>query len=112
MRGTEDELELPRFRGYVEVDGQPVFSGVLDASALNAMRAVLDQATFEPIDVIAIDASQVGFIDSTAVHELMVFRQKLLSQGRDLWLDPVSSRVAQVLARLNLDCRLTAPTTL
>lgn len=114
MTLTESPATPPRgarpvgwFAATVDGSGRVVLSGELDMSGLEALRSALDQALDGPGEVLNIDASQLSFIDSSAVGELL--RYQLIAGGRRrrLRLEQVSSPVAMVLDVLELRHLLT-----
>jgi anti-anti-sigma factor len=79
-----------------------VLSGELDIACIGALRAALDQALLEGEGIILVDASQLTFIDSVALSELLRYQLAAVSRQRRICLEPVSGPVAEVLDLLDL----------
>lgn len=94
--------ESPWFTAIVHSDGGVELCGELATVSLDAFRAALDQALLEPVELVRIDASQLSFIDSAALTELLGYQLTAASLRRRLWLEQISSAVAESLDFLDL----------
>lgn len=90
------------FRAVVHPGARVILEGELDISALDALRAVLDQALLDPDEVIEIDAAELTFIDSAAISELLRYQVVAAARQRRLHLEHVPSPVTIVLDALDL----------
>jgi anti-sigma B factor antagonist len=96
------------FTAAVDVEGHVVLRGELDRSGIDGLRAVLDQALFEPGDIV-VDVEGLSFIDSSALTELLRYQLLAASQQRLLRLVRLSAPVAVVLDVLDLGPLLVTP---
>ena len=99
----EDDLQTGWFRAAVHPGGHVVLEGELDVSALDALRAALDQVLLGSGEPIAIDVAGLSFIDSAAISELLRYQIAASARQRLLCLDRVSKQVAAVIECLDLD---------
>jgi anti-sigma B factor antagonist len=97
-----------RFTAAIDSDGYVVLAGELDHCGIDGLRAVLDQALFEPGDIV-IDVADLSFIDSSALTELLRYQLLVASQQRTLRLVRLSDSVAIVLDLLDLGYLLAPP---
>jgi anti-anti-sigma factor len=84
------------FTATVDSAGRVVLRGELDHCGIDGLRAVLDQALFEPGDIL-VDVESLSFIDSSALTELLRYQLLAASQQRLLRLVRLSAPVAIVL---------------
>lgn len=107
----EEDQPTGWFRAAVHSGGHVVLEGELDVSALDALRATLDQVLLGSGDSIAIDVAGLSFIDSAAISELLRYQIAASARQRHLCLEHVSEQIAAVLEFLDLDHLLTATAT-
>ncbi len=96
------------FTAAFDFEGRVVLRGELDRSGIDGLRAVLDQALFEPGDIV-VDVEGLSFIDSSALTELLRYQLLAASQQRLLRLVRLSAPVAVVLDVLDLGPLLVSP---
>jgi anti-anti-sigma factor len=101
---------FPWFVARLEPAGRAVLSGELDIGGLDALRAVLDQALLDAGDIVAIDASDLSFIDSAAIRVLLRYELVAAARGKRLWLSSGNTAVVRVLDILDLNHILLSPT--
>jgi anti-anti-sigma factor len=101
--------QLPAsFRAVVHVGGPLALVGELDISGLDALRVALDQALLEAHETIEIDATELSFIDSAAISELLRYQLVAATKHR-CFVVRASRQVAAVLGLLDLDPILVSP---
>lgn len=83
-----------------------VIIGELDAAASDPLRRALQQAMRSADGRIALDLSEVEFIDSSCVEVLLSVQQDLREQGVVLSIAAVSADVRMVLELADVDQRL------
>jgi anti-anti-sigma factor len=104
--------EVYGFRAAVGPEGHVSLSGELDVSALDALRAALDQALVDTEDLLQVDIAELSFIDSRAISELLRYQVAAANRHRRLCLEAVPDHIANVLEILDLgDILMTATDT-
>jgi anti-anti-sigma regulatory factor len=91
-----------RFSAYLDSNGWCVLVGELDGGELGILRAVLDQAMLEPSDLVVLDASQLVFIDSRAVGEILRYALAAAVARRHLCIVGARPCVITLLERFEL----------
>ena len=88
--------------GHEPVPGRPDASrielrGELDASTAPPIEEVVEQLLGQGVRLVVVDLTAVSFIDSTAVHTLLVASEQLAATGGALMCAGVSAQVERVL---------------
>lgn len=104
---TSFTASVGTFRASVDTGGYVTLGGQLGDDALEALRAVLDQALLEGGDIV-IDAAQLTFIAKAAITELLCFQLFAAVEDRELRIVRMSPPVANLIDRLDLRPHLTA----
>jgi anti-sigma B factor antagonist len=76
--------------------------GELDLATSPELRTLLIQLQEEGVLQIAIDLSEVTYLDSTGMGVIVARRKRLLAQGGDLWIQGAHTRVRRVMELLGL----------
>jgi anti-sigma B factor antagonist len=71
--------------------------GELDIGSADALRRELDAAEAQPVDVVRVDASDVGFLDSAALGVILGCAQRMSARGGRLELVCDSPAIRRVL---------------
>ena len=71
--------------------------GELDIGSADALRRELDAAEAQPVDVVRVDASEVGFLDSAALGVILGCAQRMGARGGRLELVCDSPAIRRVL---------------
>lgn len=71
--------------------------GELDIGSADALRRALDEAESKSVDVVRLDASDVGFLDSTALGVILSCAQRMTGRGGRLELLCTSPAIRRVL---------------
>lgn len=71
--------------------------GDIDMSTAPALAAQLDELYAAGWAEVAVDLSEVTFIDSTAIHVLVDTQRRVAMRGADLWILDASDIVMRVL---------------
>jgi ABC-type transporter Mla MlaB component len=77
-------------------------TGELDITQLDALRGILDEALDRSGGPLQIDASDLSFIDQSAIAELLRYQLLAAARQRPLWLDPVSDPVWMLVDMFDL----------
>ena len=71
--------------------------GELDIGSADALRRALDEAEAKQVDVVRLDASDVGFLDSTALGVILSCAQRMTGRRGRLELLCTSPAIRRVL---------------
>jgi anti-anti-sigma factor len=72
-------------------------NGELDLASVNQLRAALDAALKEEVDVVRVDATGVSFLDSSALGVLLAAAKRLAERGGRLELVCLSPSIRRIL---------------
>jgi anti-anti-sigma factor len=76
--------------------------GDMDAAAMKAQRAICEDMAGSDEDV-AVDMSNVGFVDSSGVGAIVYMYKRLMANGHSLQLTGVKGQPLQLLTYLKLN---------
>src|SRR5690242_14686444 len=71
--------------------------GELDIGSADALREVLDEAESAGPEILRVDASEVAFLDSTALGVILASAQRMSARGGRLELVCVSPAMRRIL---------------
>ncbi len=78
-------------------------SGMLDADGASALRPLLEQIVIGANRDVAIDISEVAFMDGSGIGALAFTFKRLLARGMALKLEGASGQPLALLRKLGLD---------